>query len=123
MIPFFFAFLHFFRVLRDLLKQAEFRALVTMVASTLALGAWFYHAVEGWDWLDSLYFCVVTLTTIGFGDLTPKTPLGKIFTMVYIFAGLGLLIGFIDAIGKELVQSRLKDTKTSAGAETKNNKT
>jgi voltage-gated potassium channel Kch len=45
--------------------------------------------------LDSLYFRVVTLTTVGYGDLSPQTSIGKIFTMIYIILGLGILSSFI----------------------------
>lgn len=41
MVPFFLAFAHFARVFWNLLKQAEFRALLMLVLTTLALGAWF----------------------------------------------------------------------------------
>ena len=44
--------------------------------------------MEGWNLLDSLYFSVVTLTTIGYGDLSPSTAASKIFTIFYIFVGL-----------------------------------
>jgi hypothetical protein len=44
--------------------------------------------------VDAFYFSVTTLTTVGQGDLTPKTTIGKLFTVVYIFAGLGIILGF-----------------------------
>jgi len=73
---------------------------------TLAIGTVFYHSVEGWRWLDSLYFCVITLATIGYGDFVPTTDLGKAFTIIYVFIGIGILISFIDPIGKIIVQHR-----------------
>jgi heme/copper-type cytochrome/quinol oxidase subunit 1 len=42
----------------------------------------------------------MTLTTIGFGDFVPATDLGKIFTIVYVFMGLGILLGFVNASGE-----------------------
>ena len=102
-----------------ILRRAAFdpmtRGLAVVVAVVLMVGTIFYMAVEEWSFLDSLYFTVVTLTTVGFGDLTPETNLGKVFTIVYIFTGVGLLMGFATTI----VQSsqlwvRLEDRAANA---------
>ena len=68
------------------------------VASVIALlvltgGAVFYHFVEHFSWVNAFYFCTVTLTTVGYGDLVPKTTAGKVFTIIYILIGIGI-IGF-----------------------------
>jgi voltage-gated potassium channel len=85
----------FFRSLWSGLKDAEFRAMFYWVIGILALGTWFYSRVEGWRLLDSLYFTVTTLTTVGYGDFQPRTDAGKIFTIFYIIVGIGLLSGFV----------------------------
>ena len=77
------------------LKDAEFRALLFVLVSLLVSGTIFYSKVEGWEILDSLYFSVSTLATIGYGDLHPTTPLSKVFTMVYIVLGVGVFVAFI----------------------------
>lgn len=64
----------------------------------ILLGMLVYHYLEGWSWLDSLYFCVVTLATVGYGDITPNTPFAKIFTIFYILNGIGILLFFVDKV-------------------------
>jgi voltage-gated potassium channel len=54
-----------------------------------------YHIIEGWRWLDSLYFAVMTATTVGYGDFHPATDKGKIFTMLYAIASIGVISSFI----------------------------
>jgi voltage-gated potassium channel len=76
----------------------QFRSLMFLVAFTLLSGTLFYRAVEGWSAVDAFYFSVTTLTTVGLGDLTPATTIGKLFTVVHIFAGLGLIAGFINTV-------------------------
>jgi voltage-gated potassium channel len=45
--------------------------LTTLAVSILVGGTVFYHYVEHFSWLDALYFCVVTLAGVGYGDITP----------------------------------------------------
>jgi len=87
-IPLIFDFL---RNVVALLKDRETRGVVYLVVIVLISGMVFYHTAEGWTWLDSLYFSVTTLTTVGLGDLSPKTDAGKAFTIVYILVGLSAL--------------------------------
>ena len=94
-MPVILVFIRFIRSIGRGLKDPAFRGLFFWVLVLLGSGTWFYHAYEGWSWLDSLYFTVITLTTVGYGDLSPQTPAGKIFTMIYIILGLGILSSFI----------------------------
>jgi len=97
---FFFMVVRFFRSIWVGLKDREFRALFIWVVIVIAIGTAFYSRVEGWRPLDALYFTIITLTTVGYGDLTPHTDEGKIFTMVYIFVGISLISGFIILLGE-----------------------
>jgi len=77
------------------LREPRTRGLVYSTLLIIVFGAVFYHSVEGWRWLDAFYFTVITLTTVGYGDLTPQTDAGKLFTMFYVLVGLGILGSFI----------------------------
>jgi voltage-gated potassium channel len=82
-------------------SDPEFRTLVVIVLITLLSGTIFYSWVEGWSVVDALLFSVTTLTTVGYGNLVPTTTISKLFTVIYIFAGISIILGFIDTVAKE----------------------
>jgi voltage-gated potassium channel len=82
-------------------RDPQFRSLTFLVVITLVGGTVFYSTVEGWSIVDAFYFSVTTLTTVGLGDLSPTTTISKLFTVIYIFAGLSLVLGFIETVAKE----------------------
>jgi hypothetical protein len=86
----------FLRTIIAFLKDKNYRNLSISTFAILLNGMVVFHFVEGWRWIDSLYFSVITLTTVGYGDLSPQTDLGKIFSMLYILAGIGIIFGFIN---------------------------
>jgi voltage-gated potassium channel len=83
------------------IRDPDFRALVLLVFLTLLTGTIFYSYQEGWTLIDAFYFSVTTLTTVGLGDPAPTTPVGKLFTVGYIFSGLGLIAAFINSVAEE----------------------
>lgn len=78
--------------------DVELRALTITVATTLLSGTLFYRFAEDWSYLDALYFSVMTLSTIGYGDLAPTTALSKVFTIFYVFLGVGLLAALVTVV-------------------------
>lgn len=88
------------------IKDLKFRGLFIFITGLVFLGAVFYHRVEGWSFLDAVYFCVATLATVGYGDFVPETAEGKIFTIFYIVFGIGAFLVFIDSIVASLQQKR-----------------
>jgi hypothetical protein len=104
----------FFRSIWLGLKDREFRALFIWVLIVIAIGTTFYARIEGWRVLDALYFTIITLTTVGYGDLAPQTDPGKIFTMVYIFVGLSLISGFIILLGEHSKKLKMIGKKDDA---------
>lgn len=77
----------------------EFHILLGLLLTFLIGGTYFYWHVEGWSVVDALYFCFMTMSTIGYGDLVPTTPFSKIFTIIYSMLTIGLFV----AIGSKLV--------------------
>ncbi len=72
-----------------------YRYLLALTLLTLTAGTIIYHIVEKFPWVDAYYFSVITLATVGYGDFTPHTTFGKLFTTVYIFVGVGIITTFI----------------------------
>jgi voltage-gated potassium channel len=89
-----------------------------LVIFTLVSGTLLYRAVEGWSIVDAFYFSVTTLTTVGLGDLAPDSIFDKLFTSVYIFAGLGLIAGFINTVTQETLNSRRGGRGSEDGEDT-----
>lgn len=67
-------------------RSSIFATLIGIIALSTA----YFHYFENWTILDSLFFTVVTISTVGYGNLVPVTAAGKIGTMVLIFSGLGV---------------------------------
>lgn len=101
----------FIRAVSFSLRDPRFRGLLLFVTLLILSGAFFYHRVEGWGYLDAFYFCVVTLATVGYGDLTPKTAGGKIFTIFYIIFGIGVFLVFVNTIITGMQERSMEERK------------
>ena len=93
----------------------KYQKLVLATISILLIGSIVYHFIEGWGWIDSIYFSVITLTTVGYGDFSPQTDIGKIFTIFYIITGIGLMFSLINKLylynAKKVVGNHRKKSK------------
>ncbi|NJL93242.1 MAG: two pore domain potassium channel family protein [Anaerolineae bacterium] len=105
-----FALLHFaryvWRVGRIAARNEAFRGLLYLLLITLGLGTLFFSLVEGWSLFDALYFSVITLTTIGYGDFAPQTVAGRAFTIAYIFFGLAIFGAFLALLSELTLEER-----------------
>mgnify|MGYP001041399236 CR=1 FL=1 len=100
-----------FRTIGTFLRVKEYRELLITTFIVILGGSITYHYLEDWSWVDAIYFSVVTLTTVGFGDFAPQTDEGKIFTIFYIIIGIGIILSFINTLYEHYKGERLKNKK------------
>lgn len=86
--------------------KLQFRLAGTFALAVLTIGAVFYHIVEKLNWLDAFYFSVITLATVGYGDITPHTSFGKLFTIFYVIIGIGIIGTFANLLIRRSVAKR-----------------
>jgi voltage-gated potassium channel len=80
----------------DLLLDRHARPIFIYVAFFIFITSALYHWLEGWSWLDSIYFVVITFTTIGYGDLSPTLPITKVITIFVGLNGVAILLMLFD---------------------------
>jgi voltage-gated potassium channel len=103
-IPLALAFRSLWRAVEAVWRDPETKALPIVAAALLVTGTIFYWRFEDWTIIESLYFSVVTLTTVGFGDLHPTTPETQMFTIIYILTGLGVFVALLASVAEAYVK-------------------
>lgn len=91
-------------------NRARLRLGVVAVLSSILVGTVAFHLLEGWSILDSLYVTAQTVTTVGFGDLSPRTRLGRAFATVFMMIGVGIVLYALTSTVQSIVQSELLAT-------------
>jgi voltage-gated potassium channel len=77
-----------------------FLAVATALGAIVLTSMTFFHFVEGWGWFDALYYTIVTMATVGYGDFVPVTVLGKVGAIFLIIFGFGMFGVFISLLLK-----------------------
>ncbi len=87
------------RALREIWDDSNSRNILLAAVWLLFGGTIIFMILESLSILDAFYFSFITLATIGYGDIAPQTDLGKIATIIYSVAGLGILAALFATIG------------------------
>ena len=72
-----------------------------------AAGTVGFHYIEGWNWFDSFYMVIITLSTIGYQEVHPLSHTGRVFNVVLITAGVALVFLMIGALTQALLEFEL----------------
>jgi len=90
----------------DVTQQLKFGlsfVLLVLVGGTLG-----YSLLEGWNPLDSLYMTVITITTVGYGEVRPLSQGGIIFTMILIIMSVGMVAFVIVGLARIMVEGEIR---------------
>jgi voltage-gated potassium channel len=112
MIPLVLAARELGRALVAVWRDPETKALPVVAGALVLTGTIFYWRFEDWTIIEALYFCVVTLTTVGYGDLHPTTAGTQIFTIVYILTGFGVLVALLTSVAQQYLKHKTESRPT-----------
>ena len=79
---------------------------LTSIFTLIGIGTISFKIIEDWTWIQSFYFSVTTLTTVGFGDLHPTSDGSRLFTAIYILIGVTIVFGSLGVIGSNYIIKR-----------------
>jgi len=88
-------------------SRVRIRVVLLAVLGVILLGTIVFHVLEGWSILDSLYVTAQTVTTVGFGDLTPQTPAGRAFASIFMMVSVGVVLYALTTTVQAIVHSEL----------------
>lgn len=86
-------------------KTKVIAAIVTIVI-LIAIGTIVYHEMEQWSYIESFYFSVISLTTIGYGEIYPTTDASRLFTAIYVLVGVAAVLTALGIFGSAYIESR-----------------
>ncbi len=83
------------------------RALI-MLGLVLLIGTAGYVVIEGWQILDAIYMTVITITTVGYGEVRTVSPTGRVFTLALICMGMGIIAYTLGMVAQVMVELQVR---------------
>lgn len=111
-----------YKLTRDILQASEINLIcvvTTLSCLTIAGGAAAFSRYEGWTYFDSIYYCFITLTTIGFGDMVAlqkdnaldSKPEYVMFALIFILFGLAIVAASLNLLVLRFVTMNTEDER------------
>ena len=76
-----------------------------MLLALVAFGTLGYRVIEGWSWLDCVFMTAMTLTTVGYGSPEPLSQGGKVFSVLLMLFGIGLMLYLLTLLAEFLLRT------------------
>jgi hypothetical protein len=86
--------------------RIEMIVAISSLLGWIGIGTVLFHRLESWTWIQSFYFSVVTISTVGYGDLAPTNDGSRFFTAIYILVGVSIGIAALGLIGSGVIKNR-----------------
>lgn len=93
------------------MEHRRFFTTLALFVILLGSGTLGYRIIEGPQWtaLDGLFMTVITLATVGYGEVHPLSPAGRIFTILLLITGAGLMAYTVTALAQFVVEGKLRE--------------
>jgi len=91
-----------------LILTTKIKISLVILLTIFVIGTVGFHFLEGWNLLDSFYTTIATLSTVGYGDFSPETKAGKIFTIFVIIFGVGMMFYTLVLMAETFIEGRLR---------------
>ena len=88
-------------------QNRNFVIALILGAIIIVVGTIGYMAIEGWSLLDSFYMVVITITTIGFGEINPLSQTGRLFTLIIAIFGVATAAYVLGQLTRAIVEGSL----------------
>ncbi len=91
--------------------RSRLRIYLLFFITVMALGVFGFMTVEGLSLSDALYFSIVTIATVGYGDIHPSTGAGKVLAILLVVIGVGVFLGVIANATEMMLNRREKQLR------------
>jgi voltage-gated potassium channel len=81
---------------------------LVMLIGILILGTAGYMVIERWQLLDAIYMTVISITTVGFKEVRDVSEAGRIFTLIIIFTGMGIMAYTLGMVAQVMVEFQVR---------------